>query len=381
MERHLYIEIDTLCIFLLIFIRYCLKHNIDQQQINLNFKRVVSVLTCILTIDTVWMLIDGHPGQFMRAVSILLNAAYMCLCGFVGYLWLRFVEAKLKSPLIHSYAVRALLMLPLLALLLCAAATPFTGWLFTIDEFNVYRRGPLYLMQVFCTYFYMLSSVPLILYAVKNESTRQKRREALGLLWFVILPAIGGIISVSTFGLPTVWPFAALSALMVYVNFTSYQISTDGLTGLNNRRRFDAQLHSLVSDAHRAPTVCLIMIDVDCFKQINDTYGHSEGDRALVETAELLKAICSGHEMFLCRYGGDEFAIISSDVEYNEQQLTDEINSVFAAHNSTGHRSYPLTLSIGAARLSDISQCTDEALVYAADMALYSQKRAKSRKR
>jgi diguanylate cyclase len=86
----------------------------------------------------------------------------------------------------------------------------------------------------------------------------------------------------------------------------------DSLTGLANRRAFDQQLAVCVAGAQMSeggPSLCLVTGDIDHFKRINDTYGHSFGDQVLRAVAQVLKA-CSGQENLAARTGGEEFAIL-----------------------------------------------------------------------
>ena len=93
----------------------------------------------------------------------------------------------------------------------------------------------------------------------------------------------------------------ALAVLFIYLNAQNRQITTDGLTGLNNRREFDAHLQRKIE-------LCpehewgLLMIDVDDFKRINDELGHAVGDEALWHTADILRGVFGKDPVFLARY-------------------------------------------------------------------------------
>src|SRR5690606_26583206 len=88
------------------------------------------------------------------------------------------------------------------------------------------------------------------------------------------------------------------------------QVTRDPLTGVHNRGFFDETLHAQVAAARRSRAPLTVMIvDVDRFKLINDTYGHSEGDRALREIAQTLARVARTSDV-VCRYGGEEFCLI-----------------------------------------------------------------------
>ncbi len=95
----------------------------------------------------------------------------------------------------------------------------------------------------------------------------------------------------------------------------------DALTGLNNRRQFEIRLNQEVSNSKRNNTpMCCMMIDVDYFKKVNDTYGHAAGDCVLRNVADIIKAEIREYDI-ACRYGGEEFFIILPQTTINEASL------------------------------------------------------------
>lgn len=91
---------------------------------------------------------------------------------------------------------------------------------------------------------------------------------------------------------------------MVFVKVQNRQIATDALTGLNNRHQFNRQLARMLRRADRSVGFSLIIIDIDRFKAINDTYGHVCGDGAIIQVAEILKESSKQMDVFLARFGG-----------------------------------------------------------------------------
>ena len=109
-----------------------------------------------------------------------------------------------------------------------------------------------------------------------------------------------------------VWQGLTLAFLLVYIEVQFDQVSRDSLTGLNNRHAFDAKINQIAQSEEYDEEVHnhIFMLDINYFKEINDKYGHPEGDIALIRTANYLKKLLGNTNSFLCRYGGDEFAII-----------------------------------------------------------------------
>lgn len=93
-------------------------------------------------------------------------------------------------------------------------------------------------------------------------------------------------------------------------------VQIDGLTELRNRRAFDEQIEQEWQRAKREQKyMSLAMVDIDCFKQFNDTYGHPEGDKCLKIVGDCLESVCKRSSDFCFRYGGEEFAVIFYDTD------------------------------------------------------------------
>jgi diguanylate cyclase (GGDEF)-like protein len=153
----------------------------------------------------------------------------------------------------------------------------------------------------------------------------------------------------------------------------------DGLTQISNRRSFDQFLHQEWLRLRRSQqSISLILLDVDFFKNYNDTYGHQLGDECLIQIAQTLQnTVCRPADM-VARYGGEEFAIILSE--------TDESGAIVVAQNihqaiaqlkiphATSQVDSHITVSMGIASLIPDSSLTPEYLIQIADENLYQAK-------
>jgi diguanylate cyclase (GGDEF)-like protein len=148
--------------------------------------------------------------------------------------------------------------------------------------------------------------------------------------------------------------------------------ATDALTGVANRRAFEEVLEREVARATRTgEPVSLVMLDLDHFKDLNDTHGHQMGDRVLREVAQALAAHCREMD-FPARYGGEEFAVILPNCGVEEVQASAQ--RLWSGVAEGGH-AVPLTASAGFATFPDHAT-TGRELIGAADEALYRAKRA-----
>ena len=156
-----------------------------------------------------------------------------------------------------------------------------------------------------------------------------------------------------------------------------YHLAThDGLTGLHNRRFFLESLDRALKRARRSgQPVALLYLDLDGFKAVNDQGGHAVGDRILTEIAARLQTVVRSCDI-PARLGGDEFAVIlegASDLE-TTALVARRVEQALAHPVSIDGRSWPLAASIGSA-LSGPSADSPEALLAAADVAMFDQKR------
>lgn len=176
---------------------------------------------------------------------------------------------------------------------------------------------------------------------------------------------------------------ALLSGSDVFVSWDVMQSSlseamTDPVTGLSNRLIFERRLSEEMCRAARDNhSIAVILFDVDRFKEVNDQYGHSMGDRVLAEIASRLKQQLRSYDV-LARYGGDEFAAICcgcgwQDIDIPVGRVLQEIAEQM---NLDSSQTVPaMTLSIGAAVIHDVSKHDRPAwLIQQADMCLYRSK-------
>ncbi|HXG70072.1 MAG TPA: diguanylate cyclase [Gemmatimonadaceae bacterium] len=155
----------------------------------------------------------------------------------------------------------------------------------------------------------------------------------------------------------------------------------DELTGLPNRRAFITLSEQALKLAMRmGRDVLLIFIDVDHLKHVNDTWGHLEGDRALIDTARVLHETCREADI-VARLGGDEFvALLTIDSDQTADLICSRIKTRVDEHNLKSQRPFTLSLSVGATRArAEGAQLVE--LLAQADAALYEQKRSRGRAR
>ena len=151
-------------------------------------------------------------------------------------------------------------------------------------------------------------------------------------------------------------------------------MSFDALTGVHNKRYFDENLRVALSAAQTGP-VSLLVLDIDHFKKVNDTYGHMAGDAVLCATANVVKEAVPSEYLF-ARVGGEEFAVLCPNTPLaRAEQCAERIRAAIAENLPTFEgKSLPVTASLGVAEFKAGSEEEPDALYGRADEKLYQAK-------
>ncbi len=171
---------------------------------------------------------------------------------------------------------------------------------------------------------------------------------------------------------------ATVSALAAAHEQLRNQAMRDSLTGLLNRRGFADHAKQHLALAERSgSTFVVLALDLDGFKQINDTLGHDAGDEALMEMATLLTRLCRSSDL-VGRLGGDEFVCLLTQTTAAEVGfVTARLHAELAARNANPDAEYQLMASIGWSEWSVAARATLPTLLRLADESMYGNKRAR----
>jgi diguanylate cyclase (GGDEF)-like protein len=155
----------------------------------------------------------------------------------------------------------------------------------------------------------------------------------------------------------------------------------DGLTGIANRRALDIRLkHDIEISTRQKSSVAILLMDIDCFKQYNDNYGHSAGDQCLKDVAKIIGDSLHRDSDFVARYGGEEFVCVlpktdSEGAQIIATHLLEQFKHAALPHKYSNVADY-VTMSIGITTSQPTALLTPEAIIKQADTALYIAKKA-----
>ena len=259
----------------------------------------------------------------------------------------------------HSGVKLVVVLLVLHAIL--EFATIFGGYVFVIDDSNVYHRGPMYMAYIIV---YSVSAIYLSYESIQAGRTYQSASQ-LSICAILGFLAVGVGIQLVETTIRTTWPTVGMTLFLYFQFYSEMILRTDALTHLLNRHSYDEFL------ARPKLPCTVVLIDVDNFKHINDTYGHAFGDVCLETLARLIRR-AFGSAGLCFRTGGDEFTVMVTRQKADMSSYKHALKNLVAEAQRDEPR-LP-TVSVGTALAEDAS--TLPAVIEAADQAMYAAKRA-----
>ncbi|MBE6022561.1 MAG: diguanylate cyclase [Cellulosilyticum sp.] len=374
MAEMLSLEINIFCIWIQMMIMYKIYTGIDKRESQRLFMWIIVFATSCFTLDSIGILIESGYLETSVSISYLVKILYHLCCGIGTYIWFLYVEIELESKIIYNKKYRCLSRMPVIALIILAVGTYKNGWLFYIDENNMYQLGEWYILQIIIIYSYVVFTFIHALEKALRKENYINKSKYLNFVYSIMAPLVFVLIQFLFLEIPTFRVGMTITILQVYINNMSQMISVDPLTQLNNRNQFlKYLLHKMKSYDH-SKALYLLIIDVDYFKKINDQYGHIEGDKALTQIAAVLKQVCKDEKHFACRYGGDEFIIVCEVKDENDiKSLCQQINHNLARVNE---KPYKLSVTIGYKKYTEQIESIPE-FIEQADQELYKLKQSR----
>ena len=373
-----YCATTILCAFLMIYMAVKMDRDVGNFIEIRIFRSMIAMELIVVFVETIWRLLLLTGFKFDQYAYWFLN--YLDMIGSIGalYYMMRFVEARLNPAFKHDNYKQKRWSQALVILWLVGIAVNifsyWTHWTYYITPDSLYHRGPYYFIQVLCCYFYPIITFGMISYWAIHDRVRHKH--SMQLLIFLLFPFLGWLPQVFI----SIAPFSVMSTMLgLFYLFSSIQsdrINTDALTGLNNRNRSRDYLESRLKNADNRPFY-LAICDVNEFKKINDTYGHVNGDHALIAIANTFKEFGSTHHgFFASRYGGDEFLMAVDAQNVTPTLLRNTFNEALAEQIIKEDLGFDLTVCFGFAYCKTAQEPLMD-LISKADQALYEDKKRK----
>ena len=380
MQNVLYLEINSIGIVLLLVLLFTQRQDIGTSTVQRQFNLLIYATIAALVSDTACWLIDGATFPHARALNIAIESVYYVFNGLVPYLWVMYMEFSVGREPAVSYRRLWFLAIPAALLTLLLLYNLQSGFVFTVDANNIYHRSSGYVLYAVGAFGYLAYAAGRALQAARRASWNDEKRRYYAYVFFMILPSVGAVIQTLFYGTSLIWVFTAVSILIMYIFMLKWQISSDPLTGINNRRELVKYLYYEMREPRRSGILALIMLDVDGFKQINDSCGHYYGDGVLVTVAEILKQSCKDTPAFLARHGGDEFCIVypAKSIKVVEGMIL-SIQENVAQWNAAHAEQADIGLSVGYSVWNPKIDHKPGDLYNRADLKMYEMKNGKKK--
>lgn len=372
-----YTEATIVCVLILGFL---LVHDLikgDRQEKKFRFDNVLLAHILYFLCDEFWAAILAGVVRKTQFTVLLANYVLLFTLALLASTWFVFTAAMTEMPNRGSRRGRILINLPMMIVDVIVLIGMFVKPSLWINEaldttklFDVIFVA-IPMLYIFCAFLHS------VFVAVKKMN-RLNRKQYMFLGIYPLTVVIAGLAQMSLDHRP-IFCYSCVIMIIIFNTITTdNQISIDPLTGLNNRGRlmsFVAQ-HSSIhkEDMHSY----VLIMDVNDFKNINDTYGHVEGDNALVAIADALRRTAGSMENqpFMARFGGDEFIMIAffpkGDSEDAVRELIMSIRNNIESVCLQKKIRYAITVGIGYNEIKENDSYSD-ALLRADDM-LYEDK-------
>ena len=353
--------------------------NISQKMVTqwekLIFRKATVCYILFILADTFWYINDTnmhHWGRRGLYLIALMYAMFQVGCNYNTFL---LCMARMKYEFVLKRSRRLLLMVPaLLVFLLHLLPMSSSGILYYSGAYI--DLGKSYFVLQIISGIYMPLLFVLAAAKVKAEKNPVVRKEDRNIMIFSFFPCVCYMVEFF-FTWATMKPYVLLGGIMwLFLLFQNRGLNTDFLTGLNNRVRLEMYFHE-ISGHFEEKCYYIFMMDMNEFKSINDNYGHVEGDRALVLTAQALRDLAGRTGCFVARYGGDEFAVICCLEDMDPERFGRKIMDCVEETGTREGLKYPLSISVGYARCIKDGHTFRQLIEIADDMMYRNKKRAK----
>ena len=268
---------------------HLIKSDILDANIKYGFAVASSMIILVAAAEWAGVKLNNAPEQW-KTVHALVKAVEFSLAPAVIMTWATILAGSRR--IWHGWvAVGANVILEFVS--------AFAGFIYYIDDNNVYCRGNFYWVYIA---FYVLSIVVIFIEIFKFSASYQNRDFSF-LIGILVFLAVGVGLQMYSSQIRTSWITGSVAGTLLYIYFADLSMQVDMVTKMLNRRCYENILSRLRS------RTAIILFDVDDFKNVNDTYGHSVGDEILQKTGECLRK-AYGAKGLCFRIGGDEFCVI-----------------------------------------------------------------------
>ena len=357
----------------MLLVALLISSRIRRSQGNLELKvySIITILTMIAcVVDFFSFFSDGRDGFLWKTVNLIGNTYCFVVNPIFISAWCLYEDLKLYKSMARVKRIYRIAFIPATILVVIALINMFFPVIFYIDDMNVYHRLPFSYVFYVVDLCYLLYSA-----AVLKEYEKQYGKMKFFPLYLMVTPVVlGCALQMVFYGVSLIWVSLAVGLTSIYMSLQNEFSYIDILTNLYNRAYLDYKMEAMLKEKN--PKVGAIMIDVDYFKSINDTYGHSTGDEALIDVARVI-IFSKPDKAIATRFAGDEFILLVNNTSDDEmKKIVDNIRDELKMFNETENRPYKLSLSLGYT-LFNLDKDTTDTFLKRMDDNMYVEKAQK----
>ena len=324
---------------------------------------LVTLIATYCSTELAVSLLAGMPGRTVTAVLYFLCSLLFFQNMLLELGWVLVISSYVGFTM--KTRGKIFTLLPLLGGTLLLIANCFYPLVFRFED-NIYQRASFFSYYVIVALFYYGHAIIVYLQAKRQGGVLKYFP-----VWLCLMPSLVGLALEITLGSSFVGICNAISSSTLLNSFQNEQIFKDDLTGLYNRTYLEKIKEKLGKEKNHF--ISGIMIDMNNFKSINDTFGHTEGDKALTIAAGIIRSGV-GAKGDVIRYAGDEFIVLINTWKEEEiQAVMQAIKTGFARFNANRSKPYTLSASMGFAVFNAGTQSVNE-FINTIDKKMYEQK-------
>lgn len=372
----LFAEVNMFSVAVLCMLFFWFRRGKDNSMSSRWYTAVLALFILSFVSNAAWGLIRGFSSSLAAHLGLqfFFKTMFLVFLNLAVFAWVGYSETEMGNREFNDADQMKVVFLPILFILVVVCTNGYTKVIFDIDVHGRYHMEDLFQAQMGIYVFYTGITGIRMLGKAMYESDPIKKSQMLQIGSFPMSFLLSWLLK-TLIGdeFPVICVFVTLWLLFVFVGSTSEQVSTDKLTQIHNRQNLLTYINTKIR--MHEDRLFLIMMDIDYFKRINDTYGHQEGDQALIRTANALKSAAQSmtRRPYLARYGGDEFMVVAEAENIEEiRALCEEIQDQLDYFGSWSEKKYQMSLSIGIAEWQEGMKQKD--LIEAADQTLYRVK-------
>ena len=350
----------------------------------LAFRSLIWVDIAAMVCDLVQVLYDGTTFWYSGIIENVSIFLYYVLHCSISFIFCLYVDYELYPDTERFKKRLPFYGLPIIFNFIMCIINVFNGMYYIINENNSYERGPLFFVPIAISFGYMLYILFMLLQYKKKKRIVEGSiyKELYTRLYiFPIISCAGAVLQILVPGASWIFPTTTIAILINYTTVQNGYMARDHLTGLYNRGQLEAFMNYQLKNIKKGNYFFLILIDMDKFKEINDTYGHVVGDDALINAAKLLRGNCKRKTDYVARLGGDEFVIIGQcETISTVDTIIARMHNVIDRFNNTSKKPYKIQFSAGYTVYDGNGHATLDMLISDADRKMYDIKNAKKMK-